>query len=590
MYAKCGELDMAQKVFDELPCWDVLTWNALIGGYCQHGQARSALGCYFDMKQKGYCPDSVTFTIILNACGILGQAENGKEVHAEIVQRKLLGSNIILGSALVTMYANVGDLIHAQQVFDELPVRNVISWTTLISGYCDHGYGEKALMCFEQMKHAGFSPDVVTFSCVVTACGVIKALDKGKELHSEIARKGLVCAAVVGNALIDMYAKCNAVAFAWEVFDNLESPDVVSWNTLISGYCQYEHGMKALSCCKRMTCEAMAYNAITTSCILRACGMMGALDFGTQIHARLFVKGPQIDVVLGNALVDMYSKCGQIIKAHEVFDSLASRDVVSWNIMLSGYYENELTEEVFHCLRRMKSEGFCPDDSTFSCVLKACNSIGAIGKGREMHSEIVKSGLSSRENTMLGNDLLNMYAKCGMLGKAQQVLDELCMQDDIPWNSLISGFCEHGYSDQGLQCYERMMQVGVCPTAATFACILRTCAGIGATTKGQMYFETINLRYGLLLNLEHYTCMVDLFARAGYLNEALRVIEKMPSHDYLPAWCALLSACWKCENPKMAKLAFENVVRLDRRAAVAYAFMIDLFVSQKRMGETWISA
>lgn len=235
MYVKCGTLAKAQQVFDLLPAHDIVSWNALIAGYCQHNHGEEALNCFQRMKNVGLSPDAVTFSCIIRACSSTGAAEKGKEIHAEIITKGLLEKNIKLGSALVDMYARSGALAKAQQLLDELAVRDVVSWTVLIEGYCHHGHAEEALNCFELMKHEGISPDSVTFACIMKACGSIQEADGGRKVHAEIVRKGFVGDDIVlGNALVDMYAKCNALAKAQQLCDELCIRDVVSWSILIS--------------------------------------------------------------------------------------------------------------------------------------------------------------------------------------------------------------------------------------------------------------------------------------------------------------------------------------------------------------------
>lgn len=575
MYAKCGTLVKAQEVFDELVDQNVISWNALIGGYCQHGQGEAALQCFEQMKCKGFTPDAVTFICVINACSSTQAAEKGEEIYTEIVRRNLLENNVVLGSALVDMLAKTGKVILAQQVFDKLTIRNVVLWTALISGYCEHGEAEKALECFKQMNEEGVPPDAVTFSCILKACGSIRAVDKGRDVHAEVVRKGLVreCT-IVGNAVVDMYAKCGVLTQARDVFDGLLVRDVVSWNTLIAGYGQCEHGEDGLHCYGRMKCEGLMPDAVTFSCVLKACATIGAAEKGLEAHTTIVAQGLLGgSIVVGNALVDMYAKCGDIFKAQEVFSDLPMRDAVSWNALLAGYCEHELSEEMLHCFKQMKSEGFSPDAVTLSCTLKMCGTIGASVRGKDIHAEIIRLGWLG-DNSVVGNALVNMYAKCGVLEKAQQVFDELPGRDAISWNTLIARYCEHGHGEEVLNHLERMKSEDFSPDAATFASILRACSSTGEAKKGQTCFETISSG---ILNLEHYSCMVDLLARAGRLDEAIAMVKNMPSVDYLPAWAAVLCACQKWANVKLGRLAFENILRLDKKFSVAYVCMRDIY-------------
>eukprot|EP00250_Pteridium_aquilinum_P020259 c24766_g14_i3 orf=338-1072(+) len=182
MYAKCGALAKAEELLDGLRVPDVFSWNAIIAGYTHQGKGGDALNCFERMRLEGLSPDEVTFTSISKACGSIGAANKGEQIHDRIAKQGLLEGNIVLGTALVDMYAKCGSLEKAQHVLNKLPFRDVVSWNSLIAGYAQEGQGEQALNCFEQMQREGLSPNTVTFTCILKACGNIGAADKGKQI------------------------------------------------------------------------------------------------------------------------------------------------------------------------------------------------------------------------------------------------------------------------------------------------------------------------------------------------------------------------------------------------------------------------
>lgn len=570
LYTKCGVLVRAKQVFDELLFHDVVSWNTLITGFAQHGHGQRALDSFHRMQQEGLLPDKVTFSCTLKACASVGAAEKGSEIHAEIITNGCLEKSSVLGNALLDMYAKCGSLTKAQRVFDELLIRDVVSWNVLIAGYCQHHHGEQALECFERMKGEGLYPDVVTFGCILKACGSMRAAEKGKEVHAEIATLGLLRnGSVLGNALVDMYVKSGAFSKARVVLGELPLRNVVSWNTLIAGYSLHGQGDEALDCFECMQQEGLAPDNVTLGCILKACGSIGAGERGNEIHAEIARKGwMQFGIETGNALVDMYVKSNDLAKARDVLEELPFRDVVSWTALIAGYSHHGQGEKALNCFERMKCDGFSPDRVTFACILKACGSLGAAEKGKDLHSEIVRKGLL-RKDTMLGGALVDMYANCGALDRAQEVFGELPVRDVVSYSALIAGYCEHGYGETALQCYEEMLREDLFPDVVTFSCVLKACGSLGATEQGQRYFETLTTSYGVVPTLEHFTCMVDLFGRAAHFDKAMAVIKRMPSSNHLPAWCALLGACQKWGNAKIGSMAFENALRADEKCAVA---------------------
>ena len=160
---------------------------------------------------------------------------------------------------------------------------NVVTWTTLIAGYVQHGHGEKALYTFRQMQQNGSAPNMVTFCCIVKACGIIQAADKGQEMHAILVRsRYLEKNNVAINALVDMYAKCGLLKEAQDIFDEHKDPDVVSWTVLITGYVQHGFDSEGLNCFQKMQANGLSPNAITFASVLRACGAIGAVEKGKE--------------------------------------------------------------------------------------------------------------------------------------------------------------------------------------------------------------------------------------------------------------------------------------------------------------------
>eukprot|EP00250_Pteridium_aquilinum_P018773 c24206_g14_i3 orf=126-1532(+) len=309
MYAKWGALDKAQVVFDELPILNVISWNALIAGYSEHGPSEEALKCLEQMQVEGIQPDVASFACMFKACSNMVYIDKGASLHLEVFQ-KGLHKDLTISNAIIGMYAKFGLLVEAQEVFDDLPVRDVVSWNALISGYADHGPISEALNCYKEMQLDGISLDAVTYACVMKACGCIGALDTCREIHLEITKKGLQ-EDVTDNALVGLYAKCGSNCDAQDVFDKLPVKELISWTSLIAGYAEHGYDEEALKCFGRMPAERVSPDAITYVCLLKACGRTGALDKGREIHAEVERTGLlQKDLVIGNTVVDMYARCG----------------------------------------------------------------------------------------------------------------------------------------------------------------------------------------------------------------------------------------------------------------------------------------
>ncbi|KAH7433435.1 hypothetical protein KP509_07G069700 [Ceratopteris richardii] len=579
MYAKCGRIFKAEELLVLHKCRSVAAWTALIAAYVRIGQGYNAVDCYDQMRHHGISPDAVAFVCVLKACASTRALEKGLEIHEEIISEQFVGYNIMLGNALVDMYAKCGAVHKAHDVLKGLPSRNVITWNALITGYAQGCKGEQALLCFEQMQCEGVSPDAVTFTCILKACGCIGAVEKGEQIHDEIVRCGyLKKDLILGTALVDMYAKCGAFPKAHEVLEELPFRNEFCWSALISGYAEQGYGQQALLCYEAMKHDGLSPCRVTYLSILKACGSLKARELGEQIHEEIGRQGLlKEDTMLGNALIDMYTKCGTLSKAEQLLDELSVRDVVSWSTLIAGYSKQGQEEKAFISFERMQDEGITPNVVTFACILKACGSTGANDKGEKVHEEIIRQGLLDN-NLLLGNTLVDMYSKCGALGKAQQVMEELSVRDDVTWNTLIAGFAQHGQCEQALSSYEYMQQDGFAPGKATFLCLLKACGCIGAFLKGEQIHEKMT-RLGLSNNDTMLsTALVDMYAKCGALEKAYHVLRELPVQNEV-SYSALLGACERQIDVKAGRWAFEHAVQANKNDALIYAQMANIYAA-----------
>ena len=576
-YAKCGALNKARQVFEQLPARNAVPWNALISGYAQHGLGHEALQCFGQMQDEGVSPDAFTYSCILKACGIVGALDIGEDIDAEVRMQGLLEKDTVLGNALVDMYGKCGSLRKAREVFEQLPMRDVISWTTLMTSYARSGLGDETLKCFRQMQDEGISPNAITYICVLKACGIVGSIEIGEDIDAEIKRQGLLRKDLtLGNALVDMYAKCGALEKAKEVFDRLPCPNVVSWNILIVGYAQHGFVDEALRCFKKMP---MSPDAITYLCILKACSMTRSLQIGEYIDAEVRKRGLlENDIMLGNTLVDMYSKCGALEKAQEVFEQLPVRNVVSWNALMTGYAEHGLGDDALEYYKCMLEDKVSPDAVTYSCILKVCGIVGALTIGEDIDAEVRKQGLLQKD-IVLGNVLVDMYAKCGALERAQEVFKLLPGRNVVSWTAVMAGFAQLGEPALVLRLLMKMLSEGIVPDSVTFLVLLSVCNHAGLLKEGAQVFDDMCVVYGLTPTLEHYTCVTDLFVRAGHFAKANYFLEKTSTSDNLPLFLTILGACHKWVNMKLGRWAFQQSVMLDENCTSAYVCMTNMYAA-----------
>jgi pentatricopeptide repeat protein len=235
MYAKCGSLGEAQEVFDELLCRDIVSWNALIAGYIDHGFVEKGIECFAQLQtEKNIFPNAVTYVAILKACGNQRDMEKGYKFHSEIVQAGFEEESFV-GTSLMRMYASLGCFLEVQEVFYDLPDRDVISWTALVAG-C--GPGEDTIKYLEQMQEDGVPPNVVTYVCSLKCCGGVGADRRIRHLLSDILKRGFEMDTSVAYNLVEAYVKYGSIAEARNIFNKLQIEDEEFWIATVAAYAE----------------------------------------------------------------------------------------------------------------------------------------------------------------------------------------------------------------------------------------------------------------------------------------------------------------------------------------------------------------
>eukprot|EP00250_Pteridium_aquilinum_P017134 c23471_g3_i1 orf=467-3109(-) len=566
MYAKCGHMEGALKVFSDLLDKDVVSWNAVIAGSTQHGDGLLAISLFGKMQQEGTCPDLVTYLCVSKACGCLNALDQGKHIHC---QAGNCGKemDVILGSSLVDMYGKCRDLKLAQELFDALPERNVVSWNGLIGGYALQDFGSHALELFQKMKDDGLRPNSITFLCLLKACGKMGSLEQGENLHALILKNQLESNEAIGNALVDMYAKCSKLDLAQRVFYELPNRSVVSWGALISGYCENGCGLRALELFERMQQEHINPDRVIFLCALKACASLESIASGLQIHRLVIESGLENDVMVGNALLDMYAKCGRLEEARKVFDRLRNLDVVSCNTMIAANLQNGQSFCALEILELMGCKGIKADKVTFLSSLKACGSIGAIGQAKLIHEQIMRDALES--DIVVGTTLVDMYAKFGNLKEADNVFNRLPNPNLVSWSALIVGYAQQGKIFDALESMREMKKQGLTPDGKIYVTLFMACSHAGQVDEGYRHFRNM-ISHGIVPTVEHFNCLVELLSRAGRLKEAEKILQSMPASADVAGWMSLLTACKAYGNSQLGTSCFSQALKLKSGATPEY--------------------
>ncbi|XP_078443317.1 pentatricopeptide repeat-containing protein At3g02330, mitochondrial-like [Wolffia australiana] len=536
-YSRAGAIAEARAIFDAAPSLDVISWNSLISAYSPSSPIQSVV-LFAKMRRSGVGPDRTTVAVALKSCASLGSHDLGRELHA-IAVRAGLGRDAMAGTALVDLYAKLGLLSASLSLFHRLPEKNPVSWSAAIAGCVVNLRFEDAVKLFKTMLRESSSPaSQSAYASAFKACASSFDLSLGMQLHAHAMKGKLAEDAVVGTAIVDMYAKCGDLEKSSRVFSLLPERRVQSWNAVLVGLGQKNQRLQAMELFKAMKREIdEAPDEITFSSVLRACAVPGGSAEGRQVHGLVLKSGFQSSFCAANAIIDMYGKCGMADEATAKFNEVSEGDAVSWNAIIAALEQNYRHEEALSRYEQMLFQGlFSPDEFTFGSVLKSCAGSQSLSTGKKTHGRIIKAG--EAENTFLGEALVDMYAKLGILEDAMKLHERAKARTNVSWNAIISGFSLQRRSEEACGLFSSMLSLGLEPDNFTYATVLDICANEATWSLGkQIHGRTIKL--GLHQDMYVASTVVDMYAKSGLLHESSRVFEELHEKDVV-AWNAMV--------------------------------------------------
>ncbi|KAK9092044.1 hypothetical protein Syun_026955 [Stephania yunnanensis] len=379
------------------------------------------------------------------------------------------------------------------------------SWPEKISLFANNGQGHDGLIVFAKLHLSSFTITDFILSAVLKCCGRVSAIREGSQLHCIVIKHGYHRDNIVMTSLVDMYSKCDRIGNARQAFDEMPVRDAIAAGAMVFGLCQ----------------------------------------------------------------------CGLTWEAATLFEEARFKDVALWNSLISGLFLNFEGEKALCYFRRMRLCGEKVDEITMVGVLSGCADMAALSNGRQVHGLVIKNGFGLY--LPVGNALLDMYAKCGFMDDACVCFDSLPYKNVVSWTSLIMGFGKHGLGSSALEAFDRMEIEGYAPNKITFVGVLFACCHSGLVDEGWKCFNNMISRYSITPIMEHYTCMVDLLARAGFLEEAFEFIERMPVNPDARLLTALLSSCFYHKNTELTRNIGNKLLDLEPKEAGPYMLLSNFY-------------
>ncbi|KAI3450871.1 hypothetical protein Pfo_007536 [Paulownia fortunei] len=289
------------------------------------------------------------------------------------------------------------------------------------------------------------------------------------------------------------------------------------------------------------TSDELKPDNFTYPFVFKACGRCSMLGLGGSVHSMVLKAGYGSDSHVNNTLLTMYGGCGVVEFSRRVFDEMRERDVVSWSSMIAAYVDCNLDLDALRVFKDMNIVNVKPNLVTFVSLLSACTNLLNTRLGKSIHSHILINGIEL--HVSLGTALLNMYAKSGHLEEAFHIFNSISEKNLLSWTVMISCLADYGHGEEAISLFTRMEEVGLRPDSVSFSAILSGCSHRGLLHKGQELFEKMVNVYNIKPTMEHYGCLVDLFGRAGKIEEAYQIIVSMPIEPNSVILRSYLSAC-----------------------------------------------
>ncbi|KAL5581588.1 hypothetical protein UlMin_014030 [Ulmus minor] len=561
----CPKYDFVRKVFDKMPKRNVVAWNTLVSWYVKTERYEEAVKQFIRMMKLRIRPSAVSFVNVFPALSGTRDSEKAKVIYGMLIR---LGAEYVndmfVVSSAIFMFAELGCVDLARKVFDLCLERNTEIWNTMSGGYVQNNLPIEAIDLFLQATQLEKAVvDEVTFLSTLTAASQLQQLELAQQLHAYVIKHLSVMPIFIQNAIIAMYSRCNSVDISFKAFHKMPERDVVSWNTMISTFVQNGLDDEALMLVYEMQKQKFKIDYVTVTALLSAASNLRNPNIGKQTHAYLIRHEIQFEG-MDSYLIDMYAKSGLVRTLPILFEKSYShdRDLATWNSIIAGYTQNGLTEEAIVAFRLMLVEKLVPNAVTLASILPACNPLGKIDMGKQLHGFSVRHLLD--QNVFVGTALIDMYSKSGAITYAENVFLKTTQQNSVTYTNMILAYGQHGMAERAFSLFNSMQDSGIKPDAITFVAVLSACSYAGLVDEGLQIFESMKREHNIQPLTVHYCCVADMLGRVGRVVEAYEFVKELGEEGNVPEiWGSLLGACRIHDQFELGKVVAEKLLELD---------------------------
>jgi len=431
----------------------------------------------------------------------------------------------------ILKFATGSSFIHldySRKIFNQIEDSNGFIWNTMMKAYLLRNSSENVMGLYKMMLSYSISPDNYTYPILLQACAIRFSAIEGRQIHDHGFKMGFDWDVYVRNTMINMYAVCDGVTSARQVFDESPVLDSVSWNTMLAGYVQSRDLIEA-----------------------------------KEIYSLM----PEKNVIASNSMIVLLGNLGHVTEARQLFDAMRERDMVSWSALISSYEQNESYMEALSMFKDMVANEIAIDEVVLVSVLSVCAPLNALDDGRLVHGLAIKIGIDSYVN--LQNACIHMYACCediiaaeklfttsykldqiswnsmisgymksGLLDRARLLFDIIPEKDVVSWSAMISGYAQHNLFSDSLAMFEQMQQEDIRPDETTLVSIVSACTHLDALNQGK-WVDSYIRKNGLKINGILGTTLIDMYMKCGCVENALQVFHDM-EEKRVSAWNAVI--------------------------------------------------
>ncbi|KAI4300492.1 hypothetical protein L6164_033864 [Bauhinia variegata] len=435
-------------------------WNSRLRELARERQFPQALTLYRHMLRHGCFPNTFTFPFVLKSCATLLLPLMGSQLHGHVVKTGCEPDPYIRTS-LISMYSKFSMVHNARKVFDENDQgKNLtICYNALISGYTFNSKILDAVVLFCRMREVGLSANSVTLLGLISGCTIPIHLDMGMSLHGCSIKFGLDSYLSVANCLLTMYVKCGEVQLARELFDSMREKDLITWNAMISGYAQNGLAGHVLELYRELKLTKVRPDPVTLLGVLSSSANLGAQNIGREVERQIEACGFRSNPFLTNALINMYARCGNLVKAREIFDCMAEKSVISWTAMIGGYGIHGHGEIAVNLFDEMIKSGIRPDRTVFVSVLSACSHAGLTNRGLE-YFEAMEKKYDLQPGPEHYSCLVDLLGRAGRLKEAMELINSMKVKPDgAVWGAFLGACKIHKNVELAELAFERVIEL-----------------------------------------------------------------------------------------------------------------------------------